>query len=539
MNIIIEDYTTQKLSIETICKKYKIGKLKFKQILKDNNIPLNKKGGQIKYGTFNSIKEDYTSNSLECKECGKIYYDVENKSGGCIAHLQTCQPNIKIPTSFKRRMYLKTNGFHWHFQYFNLIPYVKSETLKCPECDWESVDINNVSGCFTKHIEKEHENIESFVQKYTEYNKLFVGYNKSIKREQFLGDDYVICKVCGEKMKYVNESHLSTHNMTLFDYKIKYIGDSFMSNSTVNRLKEVYEENLRHYEHSFKSQAEIEISTIIKDIGFNVLNNDKKTLNGTELDIFIPDLNFAIEYNGLFYHTEKMGKDKWYHLNKQNKAKEQNVNLIHIFEDEWLDKKEICVNKLIHLLGKNTNKKIYGRQTIVKKVNKEESTIFLNKNHIQGCPLQLTVSYGTYYKDELVGIMSFIKQETHWVLSRFTTNIKYRCIGISNKIFNHFLNEHNNPKVVSFADRRWTVNETNNLYVKMGFKLTKTYPPDYKYFNGKIARNKRLHKFLFRKKILLKKYSNLLKPEMTENEMTKLIGCEKIWDCGLYKYEYN
>ncbi len=24
---------------------------------------------------------------------------------------------------------------------------------------------------------------------------------------------------------------------------------------------------------------------------------------------------------------------------------------------------------------------------------------------------------------------------------------------------------------------------------------------------------------------------------MTENEMTKIIGCKKIWDCGLFRYK--
>jgi len=42
---IIYKYTIEKLSLTDICKIYNIGKLKVKQILTDNNISINKKGG--------------------------------------------------------------------------------------------------------------------------------------------------------------------------------------------------------------------------------------------------------------------------------------------------------------------------------------------------------------------------------------------------------------------------------------------------------------------------------------------------------------
>ena len=46
----------------------------------------------------------------------------------------------------------------------------------------------------------------------------------------------------------------------------------------------------------------------------------------------------------------------------------------------------------------------------------------------------------------------------------------------------------------------------------------------------------RYHKFGFRKQILLKKYPDVLNPNMTETEMTKELGYYKIYDCGLIRY---
>ena len=99
-------------------------------------------------------------------------------------------------------------------------------------------------------------------------------------------------------------------------------------------------------------------------------------------------------------------------------------------------------------------------------------------------------------------------------------------------MFSYFIKKYKPNKVKSFADRRWTINEDDNLYTKLGFKLDKILKPDYKYVIDNI--NKRFHKFNFRKKNLHRKYGFSL--TMTEKEMCKEIKAHKIWDCGLYKY---
>ena len=46
-----------------------------------------------------------------------------------------------------------------------------------------------------------------------------------------------------------------------------------------------------------------------------------------------------------------------------------------------------------------------------------------------------------------------------------------------------------------------------------------------------------MHKFNFRKKTLSKKYGFPLL--MTETEMAKELGYDRIWDCGLIKYVWK
>ena len=57
------------------------------------------------------------------------------------------------------------------------------------------------------------------------------------------------------------------------------------------------------------------------------------------------------------------------------------------------------------------------------------------------------------------------------------------------------------------------------------------------YYNPKISRIERFHKFGFRKQHLHKQYG--LPLTMTEREMTKALGYVRIWDCGLVKYIYK
>lgn len=90
--------------------------------------------------------------------------------------------------------------------------------------------------------------------------------------------------------------------------------------------------------------------------------------------------------------------------------------------------------------------------------------------------------------------------------------------------------------IYSFADRRWTTDVNNNLYTKLGFEIDKILKPDYRYTKGKKIY---IHKFNFRKERLLSKYLDILNKSMTESEMAKKLGYERIWDCGLVKYIMN
>ncbi len=285
------------------------------------------------------------------------------------------------------------------------------------------------------------------------------------------------------------------------------------------------------------SHAEVEITNeLIKELGNeNVIVRDKCALNGLEMDIYIPNRNVGIEFDGLRWHSDKFNKNKNYHFNKSTVAYNSGIKLVHVFEDEFLYHKDIVIDKLKNILGINASKKTaYARCcTIHKMDNKSEVSDFLNKYHIQG-DSKNNVAYGAYYNGILVGVMTFSLVEGCWILNRFCTNIEYRCPGVASRLFKHFVCDYNPEKVKSFLDRRWCFSSDDNLYVKLGFSLDGVLKPDYRYTNG---HGERKHKFGFRKQILHKKYGFPM--TMTEREMTKELGYDRIWDCGLFRYVWT
>ena len=108
------------------------------------------------------------------------------------------------------------------------------------------------------------------------------------------------------------------------------------------------------------------------------VNNDRTILNGLELDFYIPSLNFAIEFDSLYYHSEYSGgKNKKYHINKTKLCESKNIHLIHIFDDEWIYKKDIVISKLLHLLKINSSEIISARKCSLKLIDNTQKRNYL------------------------------------------------------------------------------------------------------------------------------------------------------------------
>lgn len=283
---------------------------------------------------------------------------------------------------------------------------------------------------------------------------------------------------------------------------------------------------------NYVSKAEQEIADILKVHFPDLEQSNKKVLEGRELDIYIPSKKVAIEYNGLYWHSE-LHKDKNYHLDKLNSCKDKGIKLIQIFEDEWLNKKEIVLSRLFNILG-ITERIIYARKCEVRQVDSKTTTKFLDENHIQG-KLGAKARLGLYYENELVSLMTFgelrknlglASKEGSYELLRFCNKINTTVVGGASKLLKYFETVYLPNEIISYADLRWS---DGNLYEKLNFKFVHQSEPNYFYTKGLERENR----FKYRKSELVKQGFDENK---TEREIMNELGFSRIYDTGTLKF---
>lgn len=258
------------------------------------------------------------------------------------------------------------------------------------------------------------------------------------------------------------------------------------------------------------------------------INSDKKVLKGKELDIYIPSKKLAIEYDGVYWHSEER-KTRKYHVEKTNMCEKQGVQLLHIFSTDDIDIwKSVIKGKL------GLNQKIYARKTQIKEVDNQECNLFLLENHLQGACIS-RYRYGLYYNNELVSVMTFgvprFSKKQDYELLRFCTKKGYNVTGGASKLFNRFISEHKGT-IVSYANKRFS---NGNVYNVLGFKYMRTSNPNYWYTNGKETYSRmqcQKHKL---KELLKEKFNE----EDSETVNMAKSGYFRIFDCGNMVYVFN
>ncbi|QPX63286.1 putative homing endonuclease [Campylobacter phage F358] len=273
------------------------------------------------------------------------------------------------------------------------------------------------------------------------------------------------------------------------------------------------------------SNFEIEVKNFLTELCIKYIQNDRNMLDGLELDFYLPDYNLAIECNGDYWHSDSVISDKKYHLNKTLKCNSQGIQLLHIFESNWIKNRNIWESIIKNKLGLSF--KIYARKCEIKEVNKIEEKEFLNKNHLQGFTGS-TVCYGLYYQNELVELMSFgrsrFNKNISWELIRLCTKINVNVIGGASRLLKIFENNYPNQTLLSYSNNLYS---NGKIYNTLGFEFSHTSSPGYFYYkNGIIYDRQQFMKHKLKDK--LEKFN----PNLTEAENMSINGYNRVWDCG-------
>ncbi len=281
---------------------------------------------------------------------------------------------------------------------------------------------------------------------------------------------------------------------------------------------------------TYYSNLEKEVVDFIKTIyNEEVVENTRKIIYPKELDIYIPKKKLAIEFNGLFWHSsydiESEQNLKNIHKIKTNNCEAKDIQLLHIFENEWIYKKDIWKSVIRNKL--NLSEKIYARKCKIKEIDSNLSRIFLENNHLQGNSYS-KYNYGLFYNDELVSIITFNKSRYNknydFELIRFCNKLNITVVGGFSKLLKNFRCLHQGT-IISYANRRWS---NGNLYYKNGFELINITSFNYFYFQkDNILYNRQK----FQKYKLVNLLDNYDK-NLTESENMYNNNYRKIFDSG-------
>jgi very-short-patch-repair endonuclease len=262
----------------------------------------------------------------------------------------------------------------------------------------------------------------------------------------------------------------------------------------------------------------------LKARGHEVKVNDRKQLDGLEIDIWLPEHQMGIEVNGIYWHSAQFKEDKNYHLNKTKLAREKGIKLLHFYDDEINRKFDIIMSIIDQKLGV-TKRSIFGRKCDVRRISSMLANDFLEVSHLQG-KTNAAHHVGLFYLDELVSVMSFRKpflnRSAEWEIARFASKPSVSVVGGGSKLLAHFREEFPGS-IMSYSDERYT---TGRVYEKMGFTLKNVTEPGYSYSGHGV----RKHRLQLTKKKLVEEYNG--DPDLTEEELATERGWYRIYDCG-------
>jgi hypothetical protein len=389
-------------------------------------------------------------------------------------------------------------------------------------------------------------------EKYTNLEKI-----KSTCLEKYGVDNVMKCNIIRDKINSKTKqfryeflkNYCTSRNIEILFSEVEYIGYSFKNKYKFlcKTCSKQFETDVYRLNHIFcnycnpvdKDTIENEIYLFVKSIVAGdviIKRKDRTILNGKELDIYIPSKNIAIEFNGLYWHSENANKiKKNYHLNKSRSCISKGIRLVHVFENEWVFKKDIVKSILRNLLHVNVNK-IYARNCVVKNLSQGEKNDFLENNHIQGKD-KSSIQYGLFHNDELVSLMTFVKsrfdKKIQYEMYRYCNKLNTNIVGGASKLFKQFLNEYSPNTIVSYSDKRYF---DGTVYQNLGFNFIENTPPNYWYISPNY---KSLYNRMTFQKHKLEKVLGKYDINLTEWENMLQNGYDRIWDCGNGKWIYN
>lgn len=284
--------------------------------------------------------------------------------------------------------------------------------------------------------------------------------------------------------------------------------------------------------------VEYDLAMYVSSIVNNVILNDRLILYPKELDIYMPEKSLAIELNELYWHSElscthKTGRKPRYHNDKTNQCLSAGIQLLHIWDFEWITKQDIIKSIIKAKLG-IFEEVIGARKCKISKLAPTIARTFFEDNHLQGY-VNSTIKYGLYHDNKLVSAIALSQsrfKNGEYEIIRFASKLNTQVLGAFTKLLKPAIADAKTlgaTKLISYSDRRFFDGKINT---NAGFELTGItspacyYTKDYKHITNRL--NLQKHKL-----VNMAYYDKSL----TAWQILQLNGYDRFWDSGNNKYE--
>lgn len=343
--------------------------------------------------------------------------------------------------------------------------------------------------------------------------------------------------------EFVGRSHLA-HNHKYEYHNVAYVNSSTAVTITC-KLHGDFDQNPRDHMYGFgcpkcgclaTSSGQAELIDLIKSYtDAPMMINDRMAIKPYELDIYLPSLKLAFEFNGAYWHSyneRETAKQRNKHMLKSNMALSNGIRLIHIYEHNWLNEsnRPILESMIKHKLC--GSERIYARNVTATAITTSECDALISQSHLQG-KKPCTVAYGLIHNKDLISCMSFTDRDGRWEIERYATKTGYAVIGGASKLFAAFVRKHTPSVVHTYADR--DISDAG-VYIKLGFKHVGHTQPGYLYLDRSMRSFSR-HKC--QKHKLSKLLGDSFDPNLSEPENMFKAGYRRMWNSGNHKLTWT
>jgi hypothetical protein len=325
------------------------------------------------------------------------------------------------------------------------------------------------------------------------------------------------CESSNDKLVLVSLSEDYQNKYDLLKFRCKSC-DQILTRSLV-----AIESGTRCFDcHPKESVDQLEIFEFIKTMCPDVELSCRTVIPPKEVDIWIPSKNVAVEFNGLYWHSEKCLRLTSYHDEKTKACLAQGVQLIHVFSDEWRNRREIIMSQIKNMLG-FSNRGPGARSCELITLLSNDKSHFFDRTHLDG-DTKSEIAFGLVYDGRVLSAMSlrrpFHKKWNDYLeIARFSSDLNVQIPGglsrLTSKCLEYSLNK-GYKGLMTYVDTR---NGTGKGYERVGFTEDSVSGPRFWWTNGV----QRFNRF---------KYRADPKRGLTQAQVAEEAKVYRIWGCS-------